>query len=155
MASTCSGSRIYRDTSCIRNSPPLGPLQKDYAMSPMVVLGGGAVFYECGTLAGSRVYYCKTAPTSNLGEPLSHLGSRIHRGTSLIRNCHFRGPYTALCLVPYTALRLVPCGGPWGGAVSYERGTPVLLQNGPATFKPEKPLSHSAASIPTTSGATL
>ena len=40
-----------------------------------------------------------------------------YRGTSLIRNCHL--------LEPFTELYIVPCGGPRGGAVSYERGTPM------------------------------
>ena len=39
------------------------------------------------------------------------------RGTSLIRNRPPAGPYISTCLGP--------CDGLRGGAVSYERGTPV------------------------------
>ena len=44
-------------------------------------------------------------------------GYKAYRGPSLIRNSPPLGTYSSIYLGP--------CGGPSGGAVSYERGTPV------------------------------
>ena len=86
-----------------------------------------------------------------VGLSIQCLGLIICRGTSLIRN----RPTLARCTV---GLCLGPCGGPGGGAVSDERGTPVGLiswgfETRPSSLLPPLPRGSSASSRMRASGS--